>query len=247
MRLCELLERDAWTMAELHSQWIPRARRQAVFGAKVAELGGDDPDACPRVDLGQAGEPITSVLKKFARAGLSPVVRDMTSDLGIPCIIAAVSDDSVPGFPQAHSGMGAHPNARIAVVRALTELAQSRAVDIQGVREDLTAAGTPVHAVNRKLQRVQKIRPQFWMLQQAGRMRPFREIVSVENEDIADDLRLILSRLQSKGIERVIVVDLSEGGGVFSVVRVLVPGLEFWALDEGKLGDRAVRFWREHV
>ncbi len=245
--LCELLERDAWTMAELRSQWIPFARAQALFGTEVAALGADDPDAYPRIDLDDAGEPFIELMHKFRSAGFSPVIRDLTSDFGIPCAIASVADDSLPGFPQAHSGMGAHPNARIAVVRALTELAQSRVVDIQGVREDLRPAGVKVHPAGTKTQRVQKIQTERWMLQQAGIERQFRDITSTENEDIAADIRLILSRLAQSGIERVIVVDLSEPGGIFSVVRVLVPGLEFWALDQGKLGPRATQFWQEHV
>jgi ribosomal protein S12 methylthiotransferase accessory factor len=244
--LCELVERDAWTLADLRSRWIPLAWREAVFGAVVASRGWDDADVYPRIDLRDAGAPIAELMEKFHLAGLHPVVRDMRSDFGISSVIAGIADDGVPGFPQAHTGMGAHPNARIAVIRALTELAQSRAVDIQGMREDISPAGALVHAADRHLQRVQKIQPGCWMLQQGGMERPFGEIASIENEDIADDIRLIFSRLLQNGIERVIVVDFSEPGP-FSVVRVLVPGLEFWALDQGKLGQRAVRFWRQHV
>ncbi len=245
--LCELLERDAWTLAELRSQWIPFARAQALFGTGAAGLGADDPSAYPLIDLSDAGEPFAELMQKFENAGLSPIIRDLTSDFGIPCAIASVADDSVPGFPQAHSGMGAHPNARIAIARAITELAQSRAVDIQGVREDLKPAGIKVHPADTKTQRVQRIQTERWMLQQAGIERRFRDIPSIENEDIAEDIRLILSRLARNGIERVIVTDLSEPGGMFSVVRVLIPGLEFWALDQGKLGRRATQFWQEHV
>jgi ribosomal protein S12 methylthiotransferase accessory factor len=224
--LCELLERDAWTLADLKSRWIPLARRELMFGKQVAVLGWDDPDAYPRIDFQDAGEPFTSLLDKFARAELYPVVRDVTSDFGIPCVLAAVADESVPGFPQAHLGAGAHPNARIAVARALTELAQSRAVDIQGVREDIAPIGVVVRPEERKLQRVHKIQPQLWLLQQAGVQRRFCDIGSFENEDVGEDIQLILSRLTANGIERVIVVDFSEPGR-FSVVRVMVPGLEF--------------------
>jgi ribosomal protein S12 methylthiotransferase accessory factor YcaO len=245
--MCELLERDAWTLADLRSQWIPLARRQAIFGPALAAHGWDDPTPHPRIDLSGAGDAVTGLMQNFQHAGLRPVVRDITSDFGIPSVMAVVADDSVPGFPQAHGGMGAHPNARIAVLRALTELAQSRAVDIQGVREDLKPAGIQVHPADRKLQRVQKVQPQRWMLQQAGVERSFDELASVDNEDIADDIRLTISRLAQNGIERVIVVDFSEPHAVFSVVRVLIPGLEFWALDHGKLGSRAVQFWRQHA
>lgn len=245
--LCELLERDAWTFADIRSQWIPRVRCEALFGRDIAALDFDDLDACRRIDLTGAGDPLPSLLEKFTRAGLDPVIRDITSNFGIACVMACVSDDFVPGFPQAHAGMGAHPNALIAVIRALTELAQSRAVDIQGVREDIAPAGVTVHPAERHTQRVGKIEAQRWTLQQAGRLRPFHDLPSVENDDIADDIRLILSRLVEHDIERVVVVDLSEAGSPFAVVRALVPGLEFWSLDQGKLGDRAVQYWREHV
>ena len=85
------------------------------------------------------------------------------------------------------------------------------------------------------------------MLMQEGRQRPFRDMASMVNDDIADDIRLILSRLVECGIHHVIVVDLSEAGSPFTVLRVLVPGLEFWSLGAGKLGSRAVAFWRQHV
>ena len=243
--LCELIERDAWTLAELRSQWIPWVRREALIGPEAAALGWDDPTVHPRIRFENRDDACCELMKKFDRAELRPVVRDLTSDFGIPCVMACVADDSILNFPQAHAGIGAHPNARIAALRALTELAQSRAVDIQSVREDLKEANA-VDVTDRKLQRIQKIQIQRWMLQQAGPERALSEIASVENEDIMDDIRLILSRLTEHGIECVIVVDFSEPGP-FSVVRVLVPGLEFWALDQGKVGERAVRFWNQHA
>ena len=244
--LCELVERDAFTLAELRSQWIPRARCEAVFGAQAGADGWDDPSAYPRIDLTSAGSPFPELLASFERAGLCPVVRDITSDLGICSAIASAADDCVPGFPQAHGGMGAHPNARIAVARALTELAQSRAVDIQGVREDIIPADAPAKASSRHTQRVGKIDARRWLFQQSGCLRPFGAMPSVQNDDIAEDIRLILSRLASHGMERVLVADLSEPGG-FSVVRVMAPGLEFWGLDRGKIGPRALQFWHAHV
>lgn len=243
---CELIERDAWTFAELRSQWIPWAKREALLGIEAAREGSDDADACPLIDLSGAGDPIEELVRKFQQAGLCPIVRDITSEFGIPCVIASAADDSVPGFPQAHSGLGAHPNARIAVVRALGELAQSRVVDIQGVREDLMPAGVPVAAHSAHTQRVQKIQTQRWMLQRRGVKRRFCDLLSTENDDIADDIRLILSRLQEHGIERAIVVDFTEPGG-FAVVRVIVPGFELWSVDHEKIGARAIEFWRRNV
>lgn len=244
--LCELIERDAWTLAELRSRWLPRARREALFGADDGAAGLDDYDAYPRIDLSDAGWPIAELIEKFHRACLRPVVRDITSDFGVSCVIATAVDDCVPGFPQVHSGLGAHPTARIAVVRALTELAQSRAVDIQGVREDILPPEAMAPDHERHTQRIRTVEQDRWMLRGEGIERRFADVPSVENEDIAEDIGLILRGLEREGIDRVIVVDLSEPGG-FSVVRVLVPGLEFWVLDRGKLGPRALRFWKRYA
>jgi ribosomal protein S12 methylthiotransferase accessory factor len=244
--LCELIERDAFTLAELRSQWMPWACREAMLGEKAGAEGWDDPNASPRIDLKNAGNPIPELIRKFERAGLRPILRDITSDLGVCCAVASIADESVPDFPQAHSGMGAHPNARVAVVRALTELAQSRVVDIQGAREDLIPAGGPAPASTRHTQRVEKIDERRWILQPRGHMRPFREMASFQSEDIADDIRFILSRLTRHGMDRVLVAELNEWGK-FPVVRVMVPGLEYWAMDHGKIGSRALQFWRKHV
>jgi ribosomal protein S12 methylthiotransferase accessory factor YcaO len=68
----------------------------------------------------------------------------------------------------------------------------------------------------------------------------------VEHDDVAVDIRQIISALRSRGIQSAIVIDLTEPGG-FPVVRVTIPGLEFWVMDNGKLGQRAVRFWKQHT
>jgi ribosomal protein S12 methylthiotransferase accessory factor len=240
--LCELVERDAWTLAELRSRWIPIALHEA----SGETAGTDDYNACPRIDLDVAGWPIGDLMQKFKSAGLYPVVRDISSDFGVACAIASVTDDYNPGFPQAHSGLGAHPNARIAVVRALTELAQSRVVDIQGVREDILPADAAPSEHERNTQRIKKIDRSHWMLRDEGAQKRFADISSIEHDDVADDIRFILSGLLREGIQRAIVVDLTEPGG-FAVVRVIVPGLEYWSLDKGKFGSRAVRFWKRHA
>jgi ribosomal protein S12 methylthiotransferase accessory factor len=244
--LCELVERDAWTLADLRSYWLPRARREARMNEPLDGAGQDDYDAYPRIDLHGAGWPIDELVGKFERASLRVVVRDITSDVGVAVVIASAADDWLPGFPQAHSGLGAHPNAEIAVIRALTELAQSRAVDIQGVREDILPAEFVPEEHETHTRRVAKIDHDRWILRDSGRVRRFGHMLSTWHSDIADDIQSILDRLVSVGMERVIVVDLTEPGG-FSVVRVIVPGLESWILDHGRLGPRALRFWKAHA
>jgi ribosomal protein S12 methylthiotransferase accessory factor YcaO len=244
--LCELIERDAATFAELRSHWLPRVHREALFGAAAGAAGADNPNACPRIDLSRARDPIPELMEKFMRAGLDPVVRDMTSDLGVCAVVASVADDEVPGCSEAHGGQGAHPNSTVAVVRALLELAQSRAVDIQGVREDIFPAGALPGRQGRQMQRVPHADRRRWVLQKSGVVRPFDALPSIENEDIIDDIRLLLSHLARAGLQQVLVIPFAAPAGL-AVVRVIVPGLEFWSVNHARIGQRALEFWKRNA
>ncbi len=239
--LCELAERDAWTMAELGANKIPRQRRSLAFGVDAKD-GPDDLELFPCLDLDS-----NPLLEKFHRAGLSPVVRDITSVLGVPAIFASVADEQLPGFPMAHSGLGAHPDANVAVRRALTELAQSRCVDIQGVREDLLPPGAVSDSFALHTRRVSVIDRTSWYLGQSQTRRKLSQIPSKTLGTIAEDIEFLLARFAACGLDQIIVVDFTPPGVPYSVVRVIVPGIEFWATDHGRLGARAVAFWKQHA
>ena len=69
---------------------------------------------------------LAEMQKKFSDAQVEVTLRDITSDVGIPTM-AAVADDVLLKDPTLLTiGIGTHTNARIAVMRALTEVAQSR-------------------------------------------------------------------------------------------------------------------------
>lgn len=83
---------------------------------------------------------IKDMLAKFTKAGVDVKLLDLTADVKITTI-AAVSDDTVLKDPALLSlGVGTHLNPEVAVIRALTEVAQSRATQIHGTREDTTRA-----------------------------------------------------------------------------------------------------------
>jgi ribosomal protein S12 methylthiotransferase accessory factor len=243
--LCEWVERDAWTLAELTSHWRRRAYAEVQMGRNFGEHFEDDFERYPSIDFAGIGEPVEGLLRRFRRAGLEPIVRDISSDLGIPVVVATIAEDEIPGFPQAHFGVGAHPDLRVAATRALTEAAQSRAGDIQGVREDLAppegngdAKGVVVHT-----RRVKSIDRNRWMLRGSSRARSWREIEEYRNPDILTDIDLLLARLTRAGIRQVAVVDFSPPDAGISVIRTLVPGLEMWIADRGRVGKRAAAAW----
>ena len=67
---------------------------------------------------------------------------------------------------------------------------------------------------------------------------PFSEIKSYVNDDILDDIKLILSRLNSNGLTQVIVVDLTNPQIMIPVVRTIVPGLETFKITKAVIGKR---------
>jgi ribosomal protein S12 methylthiotransferase accessory factor len=117
-------------------------------------------------------------------------------------------------------GYGTHPDLEVALVRAITECAQGRVVDPQSTpRKDSTDSALVKAA----------------------------DLPSHPSDDVVADIRFMLGRLRAGGLSHAVVVDVSPPEIPVHAVRVLVPGLESWAIDRSKLGDRATRAWNSAV
>ncbi len=244
--LCELVERDAWTLAKLLVQYLPRARAKLAGDGATAVVAEDDVERYPCIDPSDAGPTVGRLLRRFERAGLSVLLRDVTSDLGIPVVLATLADELSGPEPMAHFGLGAHPDADVALVRALTEVAQSRATDIQAVREDLAAPGASAHPFASHTRRVKAINRASWFHRPSSRRRRVSELPTHRHLDVLDDIQLMLQALRSAGLGPAVAVDLTRRELGVPVVRVLVGGAESWAADDGRLGQRALAKWREN-
>lgn len=240
--LCELAERDAWTFAEIGAHHMPRERRALALGLDAKD-GPDDLEIFPCVELDGEDE----VVAKFWDADLFPVVRDITSEMGVPTFFASLCDESITGHPMAHCGLGTHPNAVVAFRRALVEVAQSRCVDIQAVREDILPPDAVCEHFTPHTRRVGVINRASWCFGSSKTMRKLCDVLSYGFGAIEDDLEFLLNRFAACGLEEIVVVDFTPDADTYSVVRVIVPGIENWALDHGRLGPRALRFWKQNV
>ena len=88
----------------------------------------------PEVDLGQFDDPyVRELQRQFVEAGRRLWVLDVTSDLGIPSYVA-VMHWTEGAQEQIEFGSGAHFDARIALLRALTELNQFLSIGLVGCR-----------------------------------------------------------------------------------------------------------------
>lgn len=221
--LAELIERDAFSLAEIRIHLRARlaALHQQLFpgGAPVAR------EHVPDLDLASvADESIAALVERFRRAQVPLVVKVITSDLSVPTFLAVTTRDYGDHLAL-HTGQGTHPNARVALTRALTEAAQSRAAHIQGSREDYVQ------------QRHASV--SAWLLETAPDTVPFESLPSWDHADVLDDLTFMLGRLRQAGIEQAVAVDLTLPALTIPVVRVVVPALETLAVSE-HLGFPAV-------
>ena len=205
--LAEVIERDAWTMVEATRNTGP-----------IIQNVGD----------GLAGD----LLEKFSQAQVDVYLKDITSDIGIPTC-AAVSDDVKLKDPTLlTTGMGTHTCASVAVLRALTEVAQSRLTQIHGAREDTTVADFRKQIGYDRTKRLNK----HWF--DVSRTRDFAEMKSYDTDDFLEDIRNMTGHLEEAGLDRAIVVDLTREEIGVPVVRVIVPGLEISAVDSERIGAR---------
>ena len=193
--LCEVIERDA------HACW--------ATGSPGARLD-------TRLDLTTVDDPACQeVLEKYRRAAIDVEVFDLTSDLGVAaflCTVAERAHDRPYKLPPS-SGMGCHASRQIALLRALTEAAQSRLTLISGSRDDIRRHDYQLPAVPAG---------------DSGTVegRGFQRVPTHESDTFADDIGWLLQRLRGAGCPQVMAFDLSHPGLQIPVVRVVIPGLE---------------------
>lgn len=173
--------------------------------------------------------------EKFCKANVDVKLWYLPSDSGIPTVLAAADDKELMDPALLVMGVGTHLDARIALLRALTEVAQSRATQIHGARED-----TDREKITRTIgyERMKRIN-RHWYMDGAEKVA-MEDLPDLSTRSHKGDIEMSLEML--KGIAyRVIVTDLTRKDVNVPVVRVTVPGLEMYAIDRERIGDRCKR------
>jgi YcaO-like protein with predicted kinase domain len=199
--ICEVVERDATTL------W--RLRRPDDQLARRVDLATVDDPGCVRV------------MELFRRAGLESAVWETTTDVGIAsflCLIFSAVDDASRPLPPA-AGAGCHPSRGIALLRALTEAAQTRLVQISGSRDDI---GRDMYGGLRYAANLDALRREL------GRPTPrsFQDAPHWDSDTLDGDVEWEIERLRAAGMQRAVAIDLSKEAFGLPVVRVVIPGLE---------------------
>ncbi len=239
--LCEVIERDAMSLADLRASAIPfhilrtivHSLNAAAFSVSpiLTDRFVDDPSIFPDVDISEIDfEPVKNLVEKFRQAGISLMVKDITSDIGIPTFNASSVEWISHDYGYLAEGHGTHPDARIAVLRAITEVSQTRAANIQGARDDLRKIKYNDENTDDR---------RAWQFMHSTKKIGFSEVPTFFNEDILDDINFILYRLKNVGLNQVIIVDLTNPDIGIPVVRAIVPGLETFKITKSVMGMRA--------
>lgn len=198
--LCEVIERDA------HARWLARtpARRGATAIARHS------------IDSRLA----RALLARVARAQLDVTLWDMTGPHGIATIGCALIErgaGSAMLLPPAF-GSGSHPDAEVALSRAITEAAQTRGTMLAGAREDIGFASYEDPPGRR-----------FGMawahhdFEEDG-ARPWSRVPSTRNAQIQADRDLLVARIAATGAPAIACADLTRDDCGIAVVKMLVPG-----------------------
>jgi ribosomal protein S12 methylthiotransferase accessory factor len=198
--LCEVIERDA--TAQFAAMSVEQQQSRQVDLATV-----DHPDCI-------------ALLEKFRGSGIAAAIWDLTSRVGLPvfqCLIAEREEDPHRLLSCA-SGFGCHPSRHVALLRALTEAAQSRLTIIAGSRDDLLRSGYSKWRddANVRVWRAQAERQGTASFSAA----PTFELATFE-----DDVALELAAVAQAGCGQAVVIDLTRPEFAVPVVRVIVPGL----------------------
>jgi ribosomal protein S12 methylthiotransferase accessory factor len=208
--ITEVVERDAWSIFE--SKKEPKR-----------EVNLDDID----------NPLIRDMLDKFMKAGVEVKVLELTADIDITTM-AAVADDTVLKDPALLSlGVGTHLNPEVAVIRALTEVAQSRATQIHGTREDTNRAVFMRKAGYERMKRINR----HWF-NDSHKIMDIQDIGDKSKDSFKEDIETCLTILEKNGFKKVYYVDLTRREVEIPVARVIIPGLEVYSVDAERRGCR---------
>lgn len=209
----EVIERDAWSIFELTH------KNYAQINLETIE-----------------SELINETIEKFTSKGINIKLMDFTADVKVPTIAASADDTVTKDAGLLTLGIGTHLDPEVAILRALTEVAQSRATQINGAREDTVRADFAREAGYERMKRINK----FYFKQEENQT-DLSDIKDKSTTSISEDLEIVKEELIANEIKHVIYHDLTRPELDVNVVRVVIPEMELYAIDQSRAGYRFLR------
>lgn len=213
--------------AILHA-FLEVLERDALSVAEYSKMSGSE------IIINKDDGILYDLKKKFDDASVEVRLWLLPSDTGICTVVAASDDTELKDPALLVMGAGSHLKPEIAISRALTEVAQSRVVQIHGAREDTDREEYARIIGYDTLRRMNK----QWYDE------PKTTVSVSELEDLssggpAENIRKVLAGI-AQVANKAIIIDLSHDGISIPVVRAIVPGFEQYTLDRERIGARAI-------
>ena len=209
--MMEVVERDSWSLFE-------------AFKDEKAEVNCDNTENSYIKDL----------LKKFDDANVSLKLINLTSENDIATIGAVSEDLSFKDPALLTLGIGTHLDPEIAVIRAITEVAQSRATQIHGTREDTTRANLLRETGYERMKRLNK----HWF-RESDSVIDLNDINDYSGDSFKEDIDVTMKLLEKSDVYDAYYVDLTRHINI-PVVRSIIPGMEVYSVDTSRVGKRLI-------
>lgn len=215
----EIIERDAWSIFEISKKNKKEINKDTIENKEIR-----------------------NILTKFEDENISIKLFDITADINVPTILASGDDKVLKDAALLSLGVGTNLNPEIAVLRALTEVAQSRATQIHGTREDTNRADFMRKAGYERMKKINRI-----YFEDSENIINLNEIPNKSSlKTIKEDIKICLNELGKVGLNKVFFKDLTREEIGVSVARVIIPNAELYALDPSRIGERAVQYDLAH-
>jgi len=186
---------------------------------------------------------LRAVRHAIERAGLTLYVRFVENAFALPFFNATIVDLNRVDPVYVNGGQGCHPDRDVAAARAICEALQSRLSFIHGGRDDLTDFYGRYETWSADDRRAQARR----IIETAARTEPsiaFDEIPTCSSGlALAATLRGLITAVHRAHVTRILRVVYTPKRLPLQVVRVIVPGLEFFSMTSVRVGKRL----RDHV
>lgn len=209
----EVIERDAWSIFELTHKNYSQINLDSIE-SKI----------------------VNDAIDKFESNGIKIKLMDFTADIKVPTIAASADDTVTKDAGLLTLGMGTHLDPEVAILRALTEVAQSRATQINGAREDTVRADFAREAGYERMKRINK-----YYFRQEETQIDLSEIENKSTNSINKDIEIVKDELMSNDISKILYTDLTRPELGIPVVRVIIPEMELFALDPSRAGYRFLK------
>lgn len=212
-----------------------------VMERHVRSLDLLDDRSCA-IDIESGPPKIRALAERVRAAGLQCHLRCTENEFGVAYFSAYILEGDECAPLSVAAGFGLHPVREIAAVRALAEAAQSRLTAIHGGRDDIMKRISWAKQAGREAELAanRRIRDRLTRPQPLGSFEDVVDFAAAVGS-VADCRLCLFDALRRGGLNHVVQIPLSDESFPFAIVRVVVPGAEFYDPELQRVGPRLLR------